>query len=221
MSCAAGTATVLFLHASGCTTDNVTDSDGVSHTAPIHEGYMKILTECGFSLSLPPQRKRLFLMSSTNCATVVWITTQSSQCPSTKVTLRLAGRDLAEHSTKFLTERWCSFSATAEREIFPDAFEKPSSFGLGCDTELKSISKIDKTKTFQLPDSNIISVATEHFYCVGVLLQPSFISKEANGTWSRTCSNGWASTSYNLRSSQAHALRFSVSCTTSRVAHLR
>ena len=37
-----GTATVLFLYAS---TDIVTDSDGVSQTAPIYEGYMKIPIE--------------------------------------------------------------------------------------------------------------------------------------------------------------------------------
>ena len=52
--------------------------------------------------------------------------------------LRLAGRDLAEHLTKILTERRFSFTATAEKEIVPDVMEKPSYFGLDYDTELKS-----------------------------------------------------------------------------------
>ena len=60
--------------------------------------------------------------------------------------LRLAGRDLAEHSTKILTERGCSFSAAAERKIVPDVIEKPSYIGLDYDTELKSIAKLTRRR---------------------------------------------------------------------------
>ena len=49
---------------------------------------------------------------------------------------RLAGRDLAEHSTKILLERGCSFSATAERRGVPDVTEKANYIGLDYDTEL-------------------------------------------------------------------------------------
>ena len=73
--------------------------------------------------------------------------------------LRLAGRDLAEYVTKILTERGCSFTATAEKEIVPDAIEKPSYFCLDYDTELKSIA----------PGGNIISAGAGRFHCVDIL----------------------------------------------------
>ena len=95
--------------------------------------------------------------------------------------LRLAGRDLAKHFVKILTGRGCSFSAAAEREIVPNVMEKPSYIGLDYDTELKSIAKKNKTKTFERPDRNIISVGAERFHSVERLFQPSFSGKEASG----------------------------------------
>ena len=58
---------VLFLYSLGRTTDNVTDSDGVSHTAPTYEGctlHRAIFAdhEAG-TLLLPPQRWRLLWIS--------------------------------------------------------------------------------------------------------------------------------------------------------------
>ena len=53
--------------------------------------------------------------------------------------IRLAGRHLSEYPMMNLTERGYSFTASAER-----------------DTELKSIAEFDKTKTYVLPDRNII-----------------------------------------------------------------
>lgn len=53
---------------------------------------------------------------------------------------------------------------------------------LDFDSELKAASmSTDGSKTYELPDGNIISVHTERFRCPEVLFQPSLIGKEAMG----------------------------------------
>ena len=54
----------------------------------------------------------------------------------------------------------CSFPAAAEREIVRDVTEKRCYIGLDYDTELKSITKTDKTKICELTDRNCIIVCT-------------------------------------------------------------
>ena len=51
-----------------------------------------------------------------------------------------------------------------------------------CDTELKSTSESsDRENTHKLSDGNIITAGAARFRCAEVLLQPSFIGKEASG----------------------------------------
>ena len=47
--------------------DNVTESDGVSHTAPIHEGYLKILTERRFSFTATADRETIPYVIEKQC----------------------------------------------------------------------------------------------------------------------------------------------------------
>ena len=49
------------------------------------------------------------------------------------------------------------------------------------DTELKSIAKFDKKKTYVLQDRNIISVGAGRFHCADMLYQSGFIVQEAYG----------------------------------------
>ena len=53
---------------------------------------------------------------------------------------------------------------------------------LDFDSELKAAGvSSDGTKTYELPDGNIISLHTERFRCPEVLFQPSLVGKEAMG----------------------------------------
>ena len=84
--------------------------------------------------------------------------------PSTKVSLcltpalRLAGRDLAEHLTKILTERGCALVATAEREFVPDVIEEMFYIVLANDTELKSTAEINEEKPHIPPQTETSSL---------------------------------------------------------------
>ena len=78
----------------------------------------------------------------------------------------LARRDLTENLMKFATAQECPLASTAEREIARDIREKLSY------TELKSTAEINKDKTYELPDGNIIFDGAECFRCAKVFFHP-------------------------------------------------
>ena len=80
-----------------------------------------------------------------------------------------------------IIEQGYSLIAAAEREIARDAKEKPCYVCFDLDTEHKSTAEMDKEKTYEFPDRNIISVSAERIHCVDILFQPSFIGKETSG----------------------------------------
>ena len=110
-------------------------------------------------------------------------------CPSAKVTLCIKPScawpavNIAEHLTKILTERGCSFTATAEKEMFLDVKEKPSYFGLVTTQSSNRLWKLTRRRPFELSDRNIISVGAERFHCVDVCSsQVSSAKKPAEST---------------------------------------
>ena len=58
------------------------------------------------------------------------------------------------------SEQRLAFSAAAEREMVPKCHREANNI-LGYDTKLKSITNIDMTRTFELPDRDSISVGSD------------------------------------------------------------
>ena len=80
-----------------------------------------------------------------------------------------------------------SFASPHLRNLSFVSQEKLCYVALDFDSELKAASmSTDGSKTYELPDGNIISVHTERFRCPEVLFQPSLVGKEAMGNHDTT-----------------------------------
>lgn len=93
----------------------------------------------------------------------------------------LAGRDVTDYLRKLLDERGHRFVTSSEREIVRDIKEKLCYLALDPDDEVKLYRTKNMTRSFTLPDGNVIKIGDEMFRAPEVLFDPDLIGKEIKG----------------------------------------
>ena len=102
-----------------------------------------------------------------------------------------AYRPCGPHLTDFLkvlTERGCTFTRTAEREIVSDIKKLCNVANYFNEQMQKAVSSYEPEKSHELRDEQVITMLNERFQCPEALFQPSFLGMEANGVH-ETCNN--------------------------------
>lgn len=93
--------------------------------------------------------------------------------------LDLGGRDLSSYLGRIMNERGYSFTSSSEKDIVRNIKETLCFVALNFEAELKTAEESSKYEAhFELPDGNVINIASERFRCPEVLFQPSLVGKE-------------------------------------------
>lgn len=93
----------------------------------------------------------------------------------------LAGRDVTEYMQKLLEYSGIRFTTSSEREIIRDIKEKLCYVALNLDDEIGKFKSRNMTRSYKLPDGNVIKVNDEMFMAPEALFNPSLIGREYDG----------------------------------------
>ena len=91
----------------------------------------------------------------------------------------LAGRDITAKLKDLLAESGHSFTTTAESKVVRDIKEKLGFVALDYQDAIKDASV--GSKTYELPDGQVITMKSELFKAPEILFQPTLAGKESNG----------------------------------------
>jgi actin, other eukaryote len=103
--------------------------------------------------------------------------------PNAVTKVDFAGTDLTNYLTKILKQRGYSASTIAEREMFRHLKEKFCFVALDFEQEIEIFSRSNSvsTKTYELPDGQVISIENERFRCPEALFQPNVLGVDIDG----------------------------------------
>ncbi|KAK7084779.1 hypothetical protein SK128_001977 [Halocaridina rubra] len=94
----------------------------------------------------------------------------------------LAGRDLDNHLFKILTDRGYTFSTQTERRALTTVKEKLCYVAADFDKEMTEASNSSSlSKSYELPDGEVITLGEERFRCPEALFQPYLMGMEIGG----------------------------------------
>jgi actin-related protein len=99
--------------------------------------------------------------------------------PHSILRMDLAGRDLTKYMVKLLTERGYQLTTSAELEIVKNLKEQMCYVALDFEEEMKVANT--KTKSYEMPDGQIVELASERFRCPEALFKPSLVGREYGG----------------------------------------
>ena len=104
--------------------------------------------------------------------------------------LDVAGRDLTDYLTKLLTDQKPNLLTGKDLMIVSDIKESLCYVALDYESEMAAAAETSNlTRTYELPDGNIIRLNSERFRCPEVLFQPDLIGMEWDGIVSMTFSS--------------------------------
>jgi actin-related protein len=93
----------------------------------------------------------------------------------------LAGRDITEYMQKLLEYSGLRVNTSSEREIIRDIKEKLCYVAMNTEDESKLYKAKNMTRSYKLPDGNVVKIGDEMFMAPEVLFNPSLIGKEYDG----------------------------------------
>lgn len=84
--------------------------------------------------------------------------------------MNVAGRDLTEYLITLLLEKEYQFISSAEKEVVRKMKEETCYVAYDYEQELVNVKSKNISKSYELPDGQLVSLSEERFQCPGMTL---------------------------------------------------